>query len=154
MKIRKAKEEEIKDIYQLINESNRDAYTEIIPPDELKDPILELDEVRELFEELNFYVYTENGKILGVAGLKIDEEKTGKIRWVHVHPNHRRKKIGTKLMKKIEKTAKKENLERLHVMYVHKKANWARDFYSDLGYKKIGKTSHPHGTCFTYRKEI
>ncbi len=154
MPIRKAKEKDIKNIHQIINKSNRDAYSEIIPEESFKDPILTIEEIKELFKKLEFYIYIENGKKEGVAGLNIDPDKTGKIRWVHILPQYRRKGIGTELMNKIEKEAEKKGLEKLFVKNVHKKAKWARKFYSDLGYKKLREVNHSQGECLIYEKNI
>ena len=154
MKIRKAKGKDLKPIHRLINESNRDAYGDIIPEDVFKDPILTMDELEEFFKELEFYVYEENEKILGVAGLKTGLDGTGKVRWVHVSPDYRREGIGRKLIGELEKEAEEKDLEKLRVKYVHENADWAKAFYSSLGYEKIGKTSHPQGECFEYEKEI
>ncbi len=52
MPIRKAKEKDIKNIHQIINKSNRDAYSEIIPEESFKDPILTIEEIKELFKKL------------------------------------------------------------------------------------------------------
>ena len=154
MKIRKAKEKDLRSIYRLINKNNREAYSKIIPEDVFKDPILPMEELEEFFKELNFYVYEENGEILGVAGLKTGSGKAGKIRWVHVSPDHRREGIGKRLIEKIEAEAEKRGLEKLRIKYVHSNAEWAKAFYSSLGYEKIGKKSHPQGEFLDYEKKI
>ncbi|KXA90251.1 hypothetical protein AKJ57_04295 [candidate division MSBL1 archaeon SCGC-AAA259A05] len=103
---------------------------------------------------MTFFVYTAENEIVGVAALNIENKEVGKVRWVHVLPEYRKQGIGTNLMRHVERKAKSRGIEKLAVQYVHNKAYWARNFYSDLGYKKERKVSHPQGQCFIYEKEI
>ncbi|MFP4005814.1 MAG: GNAT family N-acetyltransferase [Candidatus Hadarchaeia archaeon] len=154
MCIRRAGEEDIDSIVSLINESNREAYEDIIPSKLFEDPILDRDEVEDMFRWMEFYVYESGGNIVGVAGLNVSDEKVGKVRWVHVLPGYRREGIGTALMRHLENTARKKGLDKLVVYYVHEDADWAHEFYRKLGYDKEGEISHRMGRCYLFVKRI
>jgi N-acetylglutamate synthase-like GNAT family acetyltransferase len=155
MSVGRVNARDIESVLQVINRSNSDAYRNIIPPEQFKDPILTLDQLRKEFENTIFYAYRLENKPVGVAALRIDESETGIVRWVHVLPERRRKGVGTSLMKKIESEAKKMGLKKLRVAYVWEKAYWAKDFYTKLGYKKKEKVALPWGDhAYIYEKAI
>jgi N-acetylglutamate synthase-like GNAT family acetyltransferase len=136
MSVRKADAKDVELVLQVINTSNRDAYRSIIPPEQFKDPILTLEQLVEEFDNMNFYVCRVEDKLVGVAALRIGEGAAGAVRWVHVLPEHRRKGVGTSLMKHIEREAKAMRLRKLRVIYVWERAYWAKDFYTKLGYSR------------------
>ena len=145
MSVGRADARDIESVLYVINTSNGDAYRSIIPPDQFKDPILTVGQLHEEFENMIFFAYRFGTKLVGVAGLRIDGEETGTVRWVHVLPEHRRKGVGTSLMKNIESEAKKIGLKKLQAVYVWEKAYWAKNFYTKLGYKKGKTTTLPWG---------
>jgi len=145
MSVGRADARDIESVLYVINTSNGDAYRSIIPPDQFKDPILTVGQLHEEFENMIFFGYRFGTKLVGVAGLRIDGEETGTVRWVHVLPEHRRKGVGTSLMKNIESEAKKIGLKKLQAVYVWEKAYWAKNFYTKLGYKKGKTTTLPWG---------
>lgn len=154
MKIRKAKREEMEKILEVINRTEKRTYEEVVPPDSFEDPLLTIQEMKEIFEKMEFYVATKKGEIVGVAALDIVGDDEGRIRWVYVLPEFQRQGIGENLIRRIEKYSKKKGIKKLSVYYVLKEANWAKKFYSSLGYKVSGEARHPHGKCFIYGKEI
>lgn len=145
MSVRRADARDVELVLQVINTSNRDAYRSIIPPEQFKDPILTLEQLVKEFDNMNFYVCRVEDKLVGVAALRTDEDKTGAVRWVHVLPEHRRKGVGTSLMEHIENEVKTMRLRKLRVIYVWEKAHWAKDFYTKLGYSKTDTTTLPWG---------
>jgi N-acetylglutamate synthase-like GNAT family acetyltransferase len=145
MSIRRSEAKDFVTILSLINTSVRDAYRSIIPPERFKDPVLKSEELAKEFEITTFYTYKLEDKLLGVAALRIVDRETGVVRWVHVLPEHRRKRVGTSLMKHIESEAKNAGLKRLEVVYVWEKAYWANEFYAKLGYTKAKTTTLPWG---------
>ena len=76
----------------------------------------------------SFLVYEEEGKILGYAIF----EPSGHVISIAVDPDHRRKGIGTVLMKKA--------LEKLKTAWIEVKSRnlIAQRFYEGLGFKKKG----------------
>ena len=145
MRVRRVDVGDIESVLYVINTSNSDAYRSIIPPEQFKDPILTLEQLRQEFENMIFYAYRFENKPLGVAALRIDRREFGTVRWVHVLPKHRRKGVGTSLMRNVEREAKKMGLKKLMVAYVWEKAYWAKNFYAKLGYEKKSTVSLPWG---------
>ena len=145
MSVRRADARDAGQVLQVINISNRDAYRSIIPPEQFKDPILTLEQLVKEFDNMDFYVCRVEDKLVGVAALRIGEGAAGAVRWVHVLPEHRRKGIGTSLMKHIEREAKDVRLRKLRVIYVWERAYWAKDFYTKLGYSRAEPVTLPWG---------
>ena len=145
MSVGRAGAKDIESVLYVINTSNSDAYGSIIPPEQFKDPILTIEQLHQEFENMIFYAYKFGNKPIGVAALRVDGRKTGTVRWVHVLPEHRRKGVGTSLMRNIESEAKKMGLKKLRVAYVWEKAYWAKNFYTKLGYEKKSTVSLPWG---------
>jgi len=155
MSVRRADARDVELVLQVINTSNRDAYRSIIPPEQFKDPILTLEQLVKEFDNMNFYVCRVEDKLVGVAALRIDEGAAGAVRWVHVLPEHRRKGVGTSLMKRVENEAKAMRLRKLRVIYVWEKAHWAKDFYTKLGYSKTDTITLPWGDeAYIYEKTL
>ena len=132
-KIEKASPNDAEEILSVINASNREAYKDVIPQDHFREPVLSSQRLLECFEEMNFYVYKIEGKIVGVAALKIESEQDGRIHWVYIRPEHQREGIGTALFTFLEKRAKEMGLTKLRVLVIEK-ASWAIDFYKKLDY--------------------
>jgi N-acetylglutamate synthase-like GNAT family acetyltransferase len=145
MSVEKADERDIESVLHVINTSNSDAYRSIIPPEQFKDPILTLEQLLNEFDNMTFYAYRLEDKLVGVGALRIDRGRTGIVRWIHVLPQHRRKSVGTSLMKHIESKAKEMGLNKLRVIYVWEKAYWAKNFYAKLGYERRSTVSLPWG---------
>jgi N-acetylglutamate synthase-like GNAT family acetyltransferase len=155
MSIRKARPEDSESILSIIVTSNNNAYKSIIPPEQFKDPILTLEQLVKEFDNMNFYVCRVEDKLVGVAALRIDEDAAGAVRWVHVLPEHRRKGVGTSLMKRVENEAKAMRLRKLRVIYVWEKTHWTKDFYAKLGYSKTDTITLPWGNeAHIYEKTL
>jgi N-acetylglutamate synthase-like GNAT family acetyltransferase len=145
MSVKRAGVQDIESILFVINTSVRDAYRSIIPPEQFKDPVLTPAQLAREFQLMTFYAYRLENKFIGVAALRIVKRENGVVRWVHVLPEHRRLGVGTSLMKHIEGEAKKMRLKKLQIVYVWEKAYWAKNFYTQLGYKKRKTTNLPWG---------
>ena len=153
MSVRKADVEDLESILYVVNTSNNDAYRSIIPPEQFKDPVLTLKQLKAEFGKMTFYTYRVENKPVGVAALQTDESETGIVRWVHVLPEHRRKGVGTSLMKHVEREAKKLGVKKLQVVYVWEKAFWAKNFYAKLSYKKRNSVTLPwNDHAYVYEK--
>jgi N-acetylglutamate synthase-like GNAT family acetyltransferase len=152
MKVQRADIKDIESILYVINKSNGEAYSKIIPSKYFKKPVITLDELSEEFKCMSFYTYKLENKVVGTAALKVEKDKIGTIRWVYILPEHQRKGIGTSLIRFIEKEARKIKLEKLMIPYVHEKAHWARNFYEKLGYKMVGRRPRPWGDDVIYEK--
>ncbi|MEQ9715391.1 MAG: GNAT family N-acetyltransferase [Candidatus Asgardarchaeum sp.] len=151
--IQKASMNDAEEILSVINISNYKAYKKIIPKEYFKEPILTLKELLEEFKRMIFYVYRYEGKIVGVAALRIENEESGSIHRVYVLPECQRKGIGTALMKFIETEAKRRGLKKLW-LFTLEKAYWAVNFYKKLGYGVTGKVERPWGTDVIMEKAL
>lgn len=153
MMIEKAYPDNAKEILSVINTSNREAYKAIIPKKHFREPVLSLKQLLEDFQRITFYAYKSEGKIVGVAGLQIESEKTGRIHWVYLLPEHQRKGIGTAMVTYLERKAKEKGLKRLRLLTVGK-ASWAINFYKKLGYQITDKIERPWGYDVFMEKEL
>jgi GNAT superfamily N-acetyltransferase len=145
MSVGRVSARDIELVLHVINTSNSEAYRSIIPLEQFKDPVMTVEQLHQEFENMIFYAHRVGNRPIGVAALRIDGRETGTVRWVHVLPEHRRKGVGTSLMRNIESEAKKMGLKKLRVAYVWEKAYWARNFYAKLGYRKKSTVSLPWG---------
>ncbi|UTR11049.1 GNAT family N-acetyltransferase [Evansella sp. LMS18] len=82
-------------------------------------------------DSLHFVVYDE-GENIGAGRFRI-LEGFGKVERICVHPSHRKKGVGEKLMRKIEETAKENGIAEI-------KLN--AQTHAEAFYKKIGYTTH------------
>ena len=151
--IEKASISHLKQILDVINKSNKEAYKKIIPKEHFKDPVLSLDRLLEDFDKMDFYVYLYGGKVVGVAALHVLEEDVGRIRWVYVLPEFQRRGIGTALVTYVENQAEKLGLKKLWLLVVGK-AYWATNFYEKLGYRITKRIERPWGYDLIMEKRI
>jgi len=79
---------------------------------------------------VKYYVAVEKDRILGIGGYDAI-----KVHAVFVPPEHHRKGIGKKIMERILKDAKKDNIKSLKVWSTF----YAENFYKSFGFKKIKK---------------
>ena len=105
---------------------------------------------KSLSEDRSFTEYwvckNPDGKVIGIIGLYSDRRYTSVlwIGWFGVHPNYRRKGIGSRLLKYAEKEAKKRKAEILKVYSSsHKNELASHSLYINRGFIKtrINKTA-------------
>jgi GNAT superfamily N-acetyltransferase len=152
--IRRLDVRDVMEALYVINKSNAEAYRKIIPPEYFKEPVFTYEEFLEKFNEMVFYGYELEGKIVGVAALQLLNEYSGNIRFVYVLPEHQRKGIGTSLIAYIEAEARRLGLKYLTVPYVDINAKWAINFYMKLGYKVVEKREKPWGYDLFFKKAL
>lgn len=141
------------EILSVINTSNREAFKNIIPKEHFREPILSLEDLLEDLERMTFYVYKSEGRIVGVAALHIEGEKTGRIRWVYILPEHQRRGIGTALISHLERKGREMGLRRLRLKTIGK-AYRAVNFYKKLGYNLAEEIERPWGFDVFMKKEL
>ena len=126
--IRPCEERDIEVIYEVINEA-AEAYRGIIPKDRWKEPYMSKDELRhEIDEGVTFWVYTENGDLLGVMGMQ-DVEDVTLIRHAYVRTARRRQGIGGRLLSLLRKKTSRPIL-----IGTWAAATWAVRFYEAHGF--------------------
>ncbi|MHA2603066.1 MAG: GNAT family N-acetyltransferase, partial [Candidatus Thorarchaeota archaeon SMTZ1-83] len=101
--IEKARPEDSQEILRVINETNREAFGRIIPKEHFKEPILTREELCECLEKMTFYLLRHEEQTVAVAALSVEDEDSGRIRWVHVLPAYQNRGFGTALVRHLEK---------------------------------------------------
>lgn len=132
MKIRKALVTDIKTIHKLVNEFARKG--EMLPRS-----------LTELYENLrDFYVAEEDNEIRGICALHILWEDLAEIRSLAVKKEYQKKGIGSLLVKRSLREAKKLGIKRVFVL------TYLPDFFKKFGFKEIDKSKLPQkiwGDC-------
>ncbi|KAF0185763.1 MAG: amino-acid N-acetyltransferase [Nitrospirae bacterium] len=125
MPIRKARMADIKAIQALVNDfAKRD---QMLPRS-----------LNELYESArDFIVYEEKGSLVGVCALRIMWDDLGEIRSLAVRPQHQKKGIGKKLVKRCLKEAGELGLKRVFALTYHPL------FFKKLGFRDIDKAKLP-----------
>ena len=124
--IRKATIEDIKEIQELIN-----FYAK-------QDKMLPRS-LNELYENIrDFFVYEEDGKILGCCSLHIAWENLAEIKSLAVQEANQKKGIGEMLVKHALEDAKKLKVKRVFAL------TYAPVFFEKLGFKRIEHAELPH----------
>lgn len=141
------------EILSVINTTNREAYKNIIPKEQFKEPILTLEELLKILDKMAFYTYKSYGKIVSVAALDGIDDKVGKLRWVYVLPEHQRKGIGTALITRLEQKAVEKGLRKMKLRTIGK-SHQAVNFYKKLGYTLTGKIEEIWGYDFLMEKDL
>ena len=99
----------------------------------------------ELFEALrDFYIFEEDGKLLGTAALHIVWEDLAEIRSVAVSEDAGRKGVGTRLVQSCIDEARSIGLKRLFCL------TYKPDFFGRFGFRIVDKSELPHkvwGDC-------
>ncbi|MEE9200382.1 MAG: N-acetyltransferase [Candidatus Brocadiales bacterium] len=124
--IRKARISDTEDILRIINH-----YAE-------KDLMLPRSPL-EVYENIrDYFVYLENGQIVGCAALHIFWNDLSEIKSLAVEEPYQRKGIGRKLVKECVKEATELGISRLFVL------TYLPDFFKCQGFKLAEKNSLPH----------
>ncbi|SNR79228.1 N-acetyltransferase [Desulfurobacterium atlanticum] len=85
----------------------------------------------------DFFVYEEDGKILGVCALTVVWDNLAEIRSLAVHPEKRKQGIGRTLIKACLEDAKHLQITRIFTL------TYQSEFFKKLGFKEIDKNTLP-----------
>ncbi|MBI5741772.1 MAG: N-acetyltransferase [Nitrospirae bacterium] len=106
--------------------------------------------LNEIYENIrDFFICTEDEKIIGVAALHVLWEDLAEIRSVAVSSNHQRKGIGKKLIKRCLSEAQVLGVEKVFALTYHP------GFFRDIGFEDADKNSLPQkiwGECLKCHK--
>ena len=129
--IRKCREEDFKEIYEIINDAAR-AYDGVIPKDCYHKPYMSKDSLKdEIASGVNFYGFEEDGELIGIMGIQ-DVLDVTLIRHAYVITKKRNKGIGSELLSFLKTKTDKPVL-----VGTWATANWAISFYQKHGYKLV-----------------
>ncbi len=124
--IRKATIGDVKGIQELIN-----FYAE-------KDKMLPRS-LNELYENIrDFFVYENDGMILGCVALHVAWEDLAEIKSLAVTESTQKQKIGTELIKSAFEDAKKLNIKKIFAL------TYVPTFFEKFGFKKVEHSKLPH----------
>ena len=108
-----------------------------------------------------FFGYKQNNELVGYVTLKpfFPGYKHCEVYWLAVKKKYQRKRLGSKLMKFIEKYAKKNGFRKV-CLYTGQNMKLTRKFYEKIGYKLVnefpGYYGYPTGntTAVLYAKSL
>jgi N-acetylglutamate synthase-like GNAT family acetyltransferase len=130
-RIRHSTPADLVQIFEVINDSAV-AYRDVIPPDQWHEPYMPLERLqREMGEGIEFWVYEDDGEIVGVMGIQ-SRSDVDLIRHAYVRTTRRKQGIGEALLKYLEDTAVKPIL-----IGTWAAASWAISFYRKNGYRVL-----------------
>ena len=93
----------------------------------------------ELYENIrDYYVYVENGSIVGCAALHIFWKDLAEIKSIAVEEDYQKKGIGKQLIQKCLEEGKALGISRLFVL------TYIPEFFERMGFKLIDKDLLPH----------
>ncbi|HEX2444532.1 MAG TPA: GNAT family N-acetyltransferase [Vicinamibacterales bacterium] len=131
MRIRRAKQADLKQILAIINDAAQ-AYRGVIPVDRWHEPYMpEQELVKEIGEGVNFWVAEDEGRLLGVMGFQ-DKGVVALIRHAYVAPTAQRRGVGTALLLHVTPLTGKPVL-----IGTWADARWAIDFYERNGFAVV-----------------
>ncbi len=130
--VRKAKVSDAPNIYSLINEYAKEG---IVLPKSLNS----------IYENIrDFWVYEEEGEILGCVALHVVWEDLAEIRSLAVDKAHKGLGIGAKLVEACLEEARQMGIKRVFSL------TYVKDFFERFGFSEIDKSMLPHkvwGEC-------
>lgn len=131
--INKCEEKDFNEIYEIINDSAK-AYQGVIPADRWHEPYMTEDDLkRQIDEDVQFWKYIEDGKIIGVMGIQFKGE-VALIRHAYVRTIKRNKGIGSKLLEHLCAISTTPVL-----IGTWADAKWAIEFYQRNGFCLLPK---------------
>jgi amino-acid N-acetyltransferase len=137
LKFRKATVSDIKNVHKLINSLAKKG--QMLPRS-----------LNELYEHIrDLFLAEENGELIGVCALHLLWEDLAEIRSLAVMENHRRKRVGSRLVHKCVQEARNIGVKRLFAL------TYAPEFFYKTGFKEIDKSVLPQkiwGDCLKCHK--
>jgi len=93
----------------------------------------------ELYENIrDYYVYVENGSIVGCAALHIFWKDLAEIKSIAVEEDYQKRGIGKQLIQKCLEEGKVLGINRLFVL------TYIPEFFERMGFKRVDKELLPH----------
>jgi len=125
MIVRKAKVQDVEQMYKLIEHYAKEGKLLIRTPASIYENIL------------SFYVAVEDDAVVGVGSLYIYDEKLAEVRSLAVAPNQMGKGIGKKITQKVIEDTRELGIQDLISL------TYQVDFFSKLGFEVIDKENIP-----------
>lgn len=153
MHIEKATRDDKEAIVQIVNADL--SYKAIIPSEYYKEPFLTMEELEKYLNEmdLNFFMCRDGGLACGVGALIVRPDGDGQLGWVFVLSEWQRKGVGTAIVAALEQEARERGISRM-ILETDARAEWAKSFYSRLGYTEYKQTPNPWGHLVWMEKSL
>jgi N-acetylglutamate synthase-like GNAT family acetyltransferase len=134
MQIRRSEETDRVAMLAVINDAAQ-AYHGVIPGDRWRDPYMPKEQLlREIEDDINFWVAEDEGRVLGVMGIQ-DKGAVTLVRHAYVAPTTQRMGVGTKLLRLVQRLTDKPIL-----IGTWATASWAIEFYRRNGFTLLSDT--------------
>ena len=131
--IRKIRDSDIDAASAIVNDAAQ-AYRGVIPADRWHEPYMPLDELeREIADGIVFWVFEEDGRLLGVMGIQ-DKGEVALVRHAYVRTDLQRKGVGSQLLHHVLGLTDKPVL-----IGTWASASWAIDFYRRNGFTVVSR---------------
>jgi GNAT superfamily N-acetyltransferase len=134
--IRPCNQNEVSDIYEIVNDAAR-AYAGHIPPDCYHQPYMSLEELKNEMRRVYLYGWEEKGRLWGVMGLEPIKDVT-LVRHAYVLTDKQGLGIGRQLLTHLETRTQTQRL----LVGTWAGATWAVDFYKRNGFLPAGDKDH------------
>jgi N-acetylglutamate synthase-like GNAT family acetyltransferase len=129
--IRQCTENDIPEIYEIINDSSQ-AYRGIIPEDRWHDPYMSREKLSlEIQDGIIFWGVEQNSRLIGIMGIQ-DKGEVTLIRHAYVRTKIRNQGVGTRLLRHLEILTNNPIL-----IGTWADAVWAISFYQKNGYQLV-----------------
>jgi amino-acid N-acetyltransferase len=92
-----------------------------------------------IYENIQEYIVAdENGEVIACGALHVSWEDLAEVKALAVAPEHRRKKLGTKIVEKLQENARELGVKKVFSL------SFKPNFFIKLGYCVIPKETLPH----------
>lgn len=153
VEIQPAKDQDMNQILSLINNTNREWYSRIIPEEHWIEPFLTRKQLDEMATFMEFSVQRVDGEIISVGSFGVRDEKTARIPLMYVRSDYQRKCIGSDMIHFLEEIARERNFQTIHIE-TDSEAKWAVGFYEKHDYTLFKKDKNPWGYHIWMKKQL
>lgn len=145
MELRDATPDDVEAIQAVARASMRASYGHALAEEILDDAVSQWYDAAAVGDDLTdgsavVVVAVEDGGVVGFGQSYVLErrERVGEIDWVHVHPDHRGRGVGTRLLDRVETILRERGVDRIEGRVLAENAPGG-DFYRDHGYDPVGE---------------
>ncbi|MFW9770164.1 MAG: GNAT family N-acetyltransferase [Candidatus Thorarchaeota archaeon] len=135
---------DLDEILSLVNITNKEWYSKIIPKEHYQEPFLTKEQLDNMSTFMDFFVHRVDGEIVAVGSFSIRDEEIAWIPLMTVRSDFQRRGIGSELMLYLENLAKEQGFSNIQ-LETDSMADWALNFYTKHGYSVFKKEKNPWG---------
>ncbi len=139
-----ARPEDLDEVLDFINETNKEWFIKIIPQEHWYEPFLTEDQFSKMCTFMDFFIRRYEENIIAVGSFATKNEDIAWIPIMYVRTDFHRKGIGSGLMTFLEDMARRRKHSWMQIE-TDGDAYWALDFYRKHGYSIFEKKKNPWG---------